>query len=205
MSTPPSIYFDASSAITSSSVKSTPPVISSPKTMCRRSALVPKVDSQLGRVVEFPDLPEIHSERKMSNDRDPHPWKHLATNPSFFGHRVTKPRRLESINLRGSKCMRRSSLNKAHSSSSKRSDSVTNYSSHTPDSQDALTSTSTDKLLRDSTPAEPAGIRLRTSSSLTVEDQEMQWTIEKCMNWIEKLPDKFSGMHIVQERATVYK
>ncbi|KAH9500005.1 hypothetical protein Btru_076143 [Bulinus truncatus] len=169
-------------------------VSSSPKSSIRKQMAVRR-DTAQGRIVEFPDPAKIQPDIRLPKERDPNPWKQFASSSStFFGLRIEKSRNLESIHLRGSKQLNRSSLNNAQSSSSKRSDSITNDSALTTESQDRLTNASADKLVKESTTTESADSPTSQDfGSFSLEDQEMHRTIEKCRNWVENLPAKFSS------------
>uniref|UniRef100_A0A0B6YCT8 Uncharacterized protein n=1 Tax=Arion vulgaris TaxID=1028688 RepID=A0A0B6YCT8_9EUPU len=76
--------------------------------------------------------------------------------------------------------------------------------STTHDSQkSSVTSESQDIVLLTSEGMQPGEEQEDMSEELTAEEVQRRINIEKCLNWLAKLPDKFSGMYILQERAPV--
>ncbi|XP_005091485.1 uncharacterized protein LOC101855620 [Aplysia californica] len=134
------------------------------------------------------------------------PWPTSSSsnqhNNSNSNNNYAQKKRLETMNFKKPRKSSRGSITQC-GVSSKRSDSTNNDSQRS-----AVTSESTDQATRSPGDNVPAAIGTspevpQAEVALTEEELEKRRNIEKCMNWIEKLPAKFSGMHIAQERAPV--
>ena len=128
--------------------------------------------------------------------------KHVTTQQTTNHAHSTyiQKRRLETMSLRRPR--RHNRCTPAHAqcgTSSKRSDSTNN------DSQRSALTSESSEIHRLPLPGEsfPAFLSEQTSSQTVMTEQELarRRNDEKCMSWIEKLPAKFSGMFIAQERA----
>ncbi|CAL1535218.1 unnamed protein product [Lymnaea stagnalis] len=194
----PSLYTTMSSSPTPSSSIKAGSSASSPPIISRRGTLVTRHDFLHGRVIEFPDSSgtEMSSERRaVRDDLRSKIW--LSNDQNRSDVRTARTKRLETMNLRGARQATKSVLNNSQSLS-KKSDSV-NDSGQASSSQEALPGLSYEDRASELPTTE--SINLGEDRTLTADDTERRQNFEKCRNWIDTLPNKFSSMHIVQERA----
>lgn len=186
----------------------------------RQYTTLTKADLPQGRIVEYTPkssyrvqttVHEVSSEQTASCHAKSRsrPW---VSNPQT---QADRRRKLEKMNLRGeTRRGSRSSNTPKTNSSCKRSDSATNDSQRS-----CLTSESLEERSghhQSSTEAFAMNARTNHMSmshndkeeieNLTEDElEDRRRNYDKCMNWMEKLPAKFSGMHIAQERAPIMK
>ena len=124
---------------------------------------------------------------------------------------ISPKKRLESLSLRrvNPSSIRQRPSQRLTQTSSRKSDSIGQESSlPSQQSQASQRSTSSDvlRMPKDSynnvSPVVTVVVNKDVDNEdLSEEEMDRRRNIEKCMNWIEKLPAKFSSMHIAQERA----
>ncbi|XP_059166004.1 uncharacterized protein LOC131948415 [Physella acuta] len=197
----PSLFNGVASS--SSSIKAGSSV-SSPTITTRRA--VTRMEFRHGRGTDNSDSPRTDiTGSRFSKESDSsvlaRPWAGSDNARADHTRRIQK---LESLNLRDKK-PKTPFPNQLH----KKCDSTAtpSYSGQKSNSSESgnnsesqiVSSTADDQLTSKSAVADDS----EADDVMSEDDHQSRRTIEKCLRWIGTLPEKFSSMHIVQERTTL--